>query len=81
MAGTLRMGPDPASSVCDPFGRVHGADNVIVCDGSTFPTFSGVNPTLTIMSVSLRAATALAYGEEQARSGPHERNQGLTLGS
>jgi len=77
MAGTLRMGSDPASSVCDGFGRIHGAENVVVCDGSTFPTFSGVNPTLTIMAVSLRAATAIAHGEAQARRGPHERNAGL----
>ena len=69
MAGTLRMGNDPAHSVTDAFGRMHDADNVVVCDGSVFPTFSGVNPTLTIMAVALRNATALARGEDAARRG------------
>lgn len=70
IGGTLRMGDDADNSVCDPFGRVHTASNVVVADGSTFPTFGAVNPTLTIMAVALRQATALAYGEVQAREGP-----------
>ena len=62
------LGADPDQSVTDEFGRVHGAENVVVCDGSVFPTFSGVNPTLTIMAVALRSATALARGEAAARA-------------
>lgn len=67
IAGTLRMGSDADRSVTDGFGRMHDAENVVVCDGSVFPTFSGVNPTLTIMAVALRSATALALGEAAAR--------------
>ena len=37
-----------------------------------FPTFGAVNPTLTIMAVALRSATALAQGEALARRGPSE---------
>ena len=70
ISGTLRMGTDPASSVTDPFGRMHDVANVVVCDGSTFPSSGAFNPTLTIMSVSLRNATALAHGEDTARTGP-----------
>jgi choline dehydrogenase-like flavoprotein len=70
IGGTLRMGEDADQSVCDPFGRIHSAANVVVADGSTFPTFGAVNPTLTIMAVALRQATALAYGESQAARGP-----------
>jgi len=69
MGGTMRMGRDPKVSVTDEFGRLHEAPNVIVCDGSVLPTFSGVNPTLTIMSVAVRSAAALAHGEEIARRG------------
>jgi choline dehydrogenase-like flavoprotein len=70
VSGTLRMGDDPTQSVCDGFGRMHDAGNVIVCDGSLFPTSGAMNPTLTIMAVALRAATALAHGEQAARRGP-----------
>ncbi|MGH7286415.1 MAG: GMC oxidoreductase [Myxococcota bacterium] len=70
VSGTLRMGRDAAQSVCDGFGRMHDAENVVVCDGSLFPTSGAMNPTLTIMAVALRNATALAHGEAVARAGP-----------
>jgi choline dehydrogenase-like flavoprotein len=69
VSGTLRMGTDPAASVADAFGRLHDADNVVVCDGSLFPTAGAMNPTLTIMALALRNATALARGEREARRG------------
>ena len=69
-SGTLRMGPDPERSVVDAFGRMHDAPNVVVTDGSVFPTSGAFNPTLTIMAVALRSATALAHGEAAARRGP-----------
>lgn len=56
LAGTARMGNDPASSVCDSSGRIHELDNVYVADASTFPTFPGFNPTLTIMANARRIA-------------------------
>lgn len=58
-AGTARFGLDPATSVCDRFGRLHECDNVHVVDGSLFPTFPGFNPTLTILANSLRIARAI----------------------
>ncbi len=64
------MGNDPGLSVCDEFGRIHGAANVVITDGSVFPTFGAVNPTLTIMAVALRSTTGLVHGEAQARRGP-----------
>jgi choline dehydrogenase-like flavoprotein len=60
LAGTARMGADPESSVCDASGRLHELDNVYVADGSTFPTFPGFNPTLTIMANALRIARGIA---------------------
>ncbi|HTY19848.1 MAG TPA: GMC family oxidoreductase [Myxococcota bacterium] len=58
--GTLRMGPDPATSVVDPDGRFHDVDNLYACDGSVFPTSSGWNPTLTIIAMALRIAHGMA---------------------
>ena len=70
VSGTLRMGNDPASSITDAFGRLHDAENVVVCDGSLFPTSGAMNPTLTILALALRNATALAHGEAAAHTGP-----------
>jgi len=61
-AGTARMGTDPATSVCDAMGRLHDCGNVHVVDGSTFPTFPGFNPTLTILANALRIARGIAAG-------------------
>lgn len=70
VSGTLRMGRDPEASVADEFGRLHDAPNVVACDGALFPTSGAMNPTLTIMALALRNATALAEGETRAREGP-----------
>ncbi len=59
LAGTARMGEDADTSVCAPDGRLHEVSNVYVADGSTFPTFPGFNPTLTIMANALRITRAM----------------------
>jgi len=55
-AGTCRMGDDPAASVTDAWGRVHGHDNLLVADGSLHVTNGGFNPVLTIMALAFRVA-------------------------
>jgi choline dehydrogenase-like flavoprotein len=50
-AGTARMGDDPATSVTNRFGQVHGIDNLFVADGSLFVTVGGFNPALTILAM------------------------------
>lgn len=61
-AGTCRMGDDPATSVTDPHGRVHGHDNLWVMDGSVHVTNGGFNPVLTILALAYRSAERLAAG-------------------
>ena len=62
--GTLVTGRDPATSVVDPFGKVHGLENCYVVDGSVLPRSSRVNPALTIYAWALRVASRLgARGE------------------
>lgn len=58
--GTLVAGTDPARSVVDAHGRVHGMDNLYVVDGSVLPRSSRMNPALTIYAWSLRVAHRLA---------------------
>ena len=59
-AGTARMGDDPATSVTDPHGRVHGHPGLWVMDASLHVTNGGVNPVLTIFALAHRCAGELA---------------------
>ena len=58
--GTARMGASPSFSACDPHGESWEVAGLVVCDGSTFPTASGVNPMITIAGVAHANASALA---------------------
>jgi choline dehydrogenase-like flavoprotein len=53
------MGNDPATSVCDPWGRLHHAPNVVIADSSVFPTGTGYGPTLTLVALAIRNARAM----------------------
>jgi choline dehydrogenase-like flavoprotein len=58
--GTCRMGIDPQTSVAGPFGELHDITGVWIGDGSAFPTSSGTNPMISIMSLAHRTAEAIA---------------------
>ena len=57
--GTTRMGTSQSNSVVDRECRVHGYENLFVAGSSVFPTGGYANPTLTIVSLSLRLADTL----------------------
>jgi choline dehydrogenase-like flavoprotein len=54
LLGTAKMGDDPATSVVDGYGRSHDVPNLYIMDGSVWPTSAGVNPTATIVALTLR---------------------------
>ncbi len=58
--GSARMGSSPDESVCNPEGETWDAHGVYVCDGSTFPTASGVNPMVAIEAIAHLNASRLA---------------------
>jgi len=58
--GTARFGPDPATSVLDPYCGFRGVDNLYVVDASFMPTSAGLNPSLTISANALRVAEQVA---------------------
>jgi choline dehydrogenase-like flavoprotein len=64
--GTCRMGSDPKTSVLNKWNQSHDIKNLFVVDGSSFVTGGYQNPTMTILSLSLRASEYLA---EQMRTG------------
>ncbi len=64
--GTARMGNDPSNSVVNKWNQVHDAPNVFVTDGACMTSSSCVNPTLTFMAITARAAN---YAVEQMKMG------------
>jgi hypothetical protein len=58
--GTARIATRSADGVCDPEHRVFGVQGLYVMDGSNVPSSLGVNPQITIMALSARAARRLA---------------------
>jgi choline dehydrogenase-like flavoprotein len=51
---------DPRRGVVDEHFRVHGYDNLYVCDASVFPGSVQVNPQMTVMALARYAAERLA---------------------
>lgn len=58
--GTTRMSADPRFGVVDPQQKVHGIDNLYIAGSSVFPTGGAINPTFTLVALSLRLAEHLS---------------------
>ncbi|MFS2108795.1 GMC family oxidoreductase [Sphingomonas sp. Sphisp140] len=54
--GGARMGADPRSSVLNKWSQAHDATNLYVTDGAQMASVSCVNPSLTFMALTARAA-------------------------
>ena len=54
--GSARMGKDPKTSVLNKYNQVWDAPNVFVTDGSFMVSSSCVNPSLSYMAFTARAA-------------------------
>lgn len=50
--GTCRMSAKESAGVVDSKGKVWGHNNLYVADASVFPSASGVNPMVTVMSIA-----------------------------
>ena len=57
--GGCRMGSNPADSVTDAWGAVHGVPWLFVADASLFPRASEINPYVTVMALADRVAEAV----------------------
>lgn len=54
--GGARMGADPRESVLNKWSQAHAAPNLFVTDGAQMASVSCVNPSLTFMALTARAA-------------------------
>jgi choline dehydrogenase-like flavoprotein len=66
--GTTRMHHDPKQGVVDANCRVHGIANLHVAGASTFTTAGAVNPTLTLVALTLRLSDHLKSSMGVART-------------
>ena len=64
--GTARMGRDPKTSVLNANNQIHTVKNVYVTDGAFMTSASCVNPSLTYMAFTARAAE---HAAEQLKNG------------
>ncbi len=64
--GTARMGDDPSESVLNRWNQAHEVNNLFVTDGSCMTSSSCVNPSITYMALTARAAD---YAVTQLKSG------------
>jgi choline dehydrogenase-like flavoprotein len=60
------MGRDPKTSVLNAHNQVHAAPNVFITDGAAMVSSSCVNPSLTYMALTARAA---AFAVEAGKKG------------
>ena len=58
--GSARMGGSPQTSACNPRGETWEVRGLYVCDGSAFPSASGVNPMISIESIAHMNASGIA---------------------
>jgi choline dehydrogenase-like flavoprotein len=65
--GTARMGTDSKTSVLNRWNQMHAVKNVYITDGSCMSSSSCVNPSLTYMALTARAADH-AVGELKRRN-------------
>jgi choline dehydrogenase-like flavoprotein len=54
--GSVRMSSDPQQGPTQPSGELHSIRNLYIGDASVFPTSPGVNPMVSIMSMSKRTS-------------------------
>ena len=65
IAGTTRMGSDPATSVVDSCCRSHDHRNLYIVGNGAFPTSTFSSPSLTTAALALRAAAQIAAAVNQ----------------
>jgi len=70
--GGAVISSDASEGVIDGRHRVHGYQNLLVCDGAAVPANPGVNPSLTITAMAERAMSLIPSRDGSARHLPDE---------
>lgn len=64
--GTTRMSDNPRTGVVDANCKVHGINNLYIAGSSCYPTGGAVNPTLTVVALTLRLSDHIKTKISQA---------------
>ena len=70
IAGTTRMGANPADSVVDPYCRSHQHANLFIVGTSNFPTMPINAPTMTAVALGLRSLEQIFSDLKSGRFNP-----------
>lgn len=62
LMGGCPIGQDDKKSVTSPDFHLHGFKNIYLADSSVFPAAPGINPSLTIMALSIMASEKIMKG-------------------
>lgn len=65
ICGTVAMGSDPATSICNEFGRAHDHENLFMVGTGVLPTAGTCNSTLAAVAVALRTADHIMDAESR----------------
>lgn len=57
--GGMSMGADPDKYATDSYGKVHGIDDLYICDTGLYPGTPSANPMFTVMALAHRLAETL----------------------
>ena len=68
ICGTLSMGHDPNTSVCDQWGRAHDHENLYLASTGVMPTSATVNSTENGLALALRTAQHILAEQTGARA-------------
>ncbi|MGH8809948.1 MAG: GMC oxidoreductase [Noviherbaspirillum sp.] len=63
ICGTLSMGNDPKTSVCDQWGRAHDHENLFFASTGVLPTAATCNSTENGLAIALRTAHHILSGQ------------------
>jgi choline dehydrogenase-like flavoprotein len=72
--GGNKMGSNTEECVVDSDCKVHGFENLYVCDASVFPTALGVNPQLTVMALATITANKIIKNWQKREDNVSEIN-------
>jgi glucose dehydrogenase len=70
ICGTLSFGREPASSVCDEWGRAHDHENLYLAGTGVLPTSATCNSTENALAVALRTVHHILSSQGPARARP-----------
>ena len=68
ICGTISMGNDPKTSVCDQWGRAHDHENLFLASTGVMPTCATVNSTENGLALALRTAQYILAEQAGARA-------------